>query len=173
MGATGENVRRLTDFGFDPAWSPDGSEIACADENVPGATGRNIVPSKLWAIDVASGEKRLSTEGDAVEPSWSPHGHRIAFWSVTDVSGRMTAVRDIFTIPAEGGDAIPVTDDAHVDWNPIWSPDGRIVFNSDRTGNFEIWTMDGDGSNQQQLTFNDQGGELGFDGLAIWSPLCK
>ena len=28
MGATGESVRRLTDFGFRPAWSPDGSQIA-------------------------------------------------------------------------------------------------------------------------------------------------
>ena len=27
MGATGEAVRRLTDFGYDPAWSPDGGEI--------------------------------------------------------------------------------------------------------------------------------------------------
>ncbi|MEK6320929.1 MAG: hypothetical protein AABN33_04525, partial [Acidobacteriota bacterium] len=29
MGATGESVKRLTDFGFNPAWSPDGKEIAC------------------------------------------------------------------------------------------------------------------------------------------------
>ena len=29
MGATGENVKRITDFGHDPAWSPDGTEIVC------------------------------------------------------------------------------------------------------------------------------------------------
>ena len=63
MGATGENVRRLTDVGFDPAWSPDGSEVACAEERSVAALNRNIVPSKLWAVNVTSGEKRLITEG--------------------------------------------------------------------------------------------------------------
>ncbi len=32
MGATGESVRRITDFGYHPTWSPDGKEIACATE---------------------------------------------------------------------------------------------------------------------------------------------
>jgi serine/threonine protein kinase len=43
MGATGESVTRLTDFGYNPAWSPDGKEIACATESVlnlgPGGRG--------------------------------------------------------------------------------------------------------------------------------------
>jgi hypothetical protein len=30
MGATGENVRRLTNFGYNPSWSPDGKEIVCS-----------------------------------------------------------------------------------------------------------------------------------------------
>ena len=34
MEATGESVRRLTDFGYDPSWSPDGKEIVVATEGV-------------------------------------------------------------------------------------------------------------------------------------------
>jgi serine/threonine protein kinase len=30
MGATGESAKRLTDFGYHPAWSPDGQQIVCA-----------------------------------------------------------------------------------------------------------------------------------------------
>src|SRR6185369_12270137 len=64
MGATGESVRRLTDFGFNPAWSPDGREIAVADESIGSPLTRNIT-SRLRAVNVATGAKRLITEGDA------------------------------------------------------------------------------------------------------------
>jgi TolB protein len=40
-------------------------------------------------------------------------------------------------------------------WNntaPVWSPDGkRIAFLTDRTGRWEMWAMNVDGSNQKTL----------------------
>jgi Tol biopolymer transport system component len=140
MGATGESVRRLTDFGYNPAWSPDGEEIVFATQGVD-YTSRTI-RSKLWIVNVASGEKRLLTESDAVQPNWSPHGHRIAFWSMDDASGTTTGQRDLWTLPAAGGEAVPVTNDVPVDWNPVWSPDGRyLYFSSDRGGSMNLWRV--------------------------------
>ena len=34
MGATGESARKVTDKGYNPAWSPDGLELAIADEKL-------------------------------------------------------------------------------------------------------------------------------------------
>ncbi len=35
-----------------------------------------------------------------------------------------------------------------------WTPDNRLVYGSDASGNFEIWTMAADGSDSRQLTFD-------------------
>jgi Tol biopolymer transport system component len=137
MGATGESVKRLTDFGGNPAWSPDGKEILIAEEEV-GSPWDRMFTSKIWAIDITSGDKRLITEEDAVQPHWSPHGDRIAYWSLPPGGGQ----RDIWTVPATGGEPTQVTNDAAVDWNPVWSPDGRFLyFSSDRGGSMNIWRL--------------------------------
>jgi Tol biopolymer transport system component len=137
MGATGESVKRITDFGYNPAWSPDGQKIVCAQDNFVEPNNRTVLPSKLWMVVVATGQKRLISEGDAVQPTWSPEGHRIAYGGIHK-GGR----RDIWTIPADGGEAIPVTDDPAVDWNPVWSPDGQyLYFASDRNGSMNLWRV--------------------------------
>jgi eukaryotic-like serine/threonine-protein kinase len=140
MGSTGESVRRLTDSGYTPAWSPDGRQIVFVTESIHDPLDRAYT-SELWSVDVASGAKRKLFVGDAVQPSVSPHGLRIAFWGLSHGSQR-----DIFTIPlkglAPGEKPVAVTDDAPVDWNPVWSPDGRFLyFGSNRGGTLNLWRM--------------------------------
>jgi Tol biopolymer transport system component len=136
MGATGESPRRLTDFGFHPQWSPDGDQVVFASIGFVMPRDRSGI-SELWVVDVATAEQRRISEGDAVQPHWSPNGHRIAYWAVLE-GGR----RDIHTIPASGGEPVPVTDDAAVDWSPVWSPDGRyLYFASDRGGSMNSWRV--------------------------------
>jgi Tol biopolymer transport system component len=137
MGATGESVRRLSDAGNNPSWSPDGRQIVVATEAVDQPLGRTGI-SELWTIDVATGGKRLLFAGDAVQPSWSPHGDRIAFWAIP----KTTAQRDIWTISASGGAPVAVTQDPQLDWNPVWSADGKFLyFASDRGGSMNLWRI--------------------------------
>jgi Tol biopolymer transport system component len=140
MGATGESVRRLTGSGFDPAWSPDGGRILYADEGAFDPLSRNDV-SALWEVDAAGGEPRKLFDGDAVDPSWSPNGLRIAYWT-NYVGASDSGNRDIFTIRPDGTDPVPVTQDADVDWNPVWAPDGgHLYFSSDRGGSMNLWRI--------------------------------
>jgi Tol biopolymer transport system component len=141
MGRTGESARRLTDHGFNPAWSPDGKEILFATENVRGNPYLRMSPSELEAVNIETDIGRRVFQGDAVQPQWSPHGQRIAYWAFLS-SGRDPAQRDIWTIPATGGSPVSITNDAAVDWNPVWSPDGKyLYFVSDRGGSMNVWRV--------------------------------
>jgi eukaryotic-like serine/threonine-protein kinase len=138
MGATGESVRRLTDFGYNPFWSPDGKEIICSTESIDRPELRQTSKSQVWSVRVGTGEEReIAAGGDAVQPSWSPHGHRIAYWA-----SRAAGQRNIWTVPSSGGAPVPVTDDGFMNWNPIWSPDGAsLFFSSDRGGSMNLWRV--------------------------------
>jgi Tol biopolymer transport system component len=137
MGATGESVKRLTDFGSNPAWSPDGKEVACADEGPVDPVERGNPNSRVWAVNVATGERRQVTKEDSIQPNWSPHGYRIAYGG-----RRNMAQRDIWTIPAGGGEPTEVTNDAAVEGSPVWSPDGKyLYFTSDRAGSMNLWRV--------------------------------
>ena len=63
-----------------------------------------------------------------------------------------------------GGSALPGAGDNQ---DPSWSPDGlRIAFASNRAGGtYQVWTMNADGSDQQQVTF-----ESGDVEAPAWSP---
>ena len=141
MGLTGESVKRLTDFGFDPGWSPDGKQIVFSDRAGHEPYSR-VPPAHLWVVPSAGGEiRQLTKEGDAVQPRWSPGGWRIAFWGLKGDSGQ----RDIWTIPADATgepQRLAVTDDPTMDWNPVWSPDGHsLYFASERGGSMNLWRV--------------------------------
>ena len=137
MGATGESVRRLADFGYNPVWSPDGKTILCATDQVEDPRSR-AGRSQIRRIDLATRESRLAVPADAAQPSWSPGGQRIAYWGIEPASSR----RIIWTVAAEGGTPVPVTSDASLNWNPVWSPDGRFLFfASDRSGSMDLWRV--------------------------------
>jgi len=139
MEAGGENVRLVMAGCHHPAWSPDGNEIVCSTAGHDEApTTRNTLPSALWIANVETGTKRLLCENDAMQPSWSPNGKRIAFWFMPPSAGRS----DIATISRDGGEVEVITKDASTNWNPVWSPDGKFLyFASDRSGNMSFWRV--------------------------------
>lgn len=138
MGATGEDVRRLSDRGFHPSWSPDGTQIATGTVDFVGPESLGA-RGQLVVIDVATGQTRVMSDlQEAYQPHWSPNGHRIAYWSRVGTASQ----RDLWTVAQSGGAAVAVTNDPATDWNPVWSPDGRsLFFSSNRGGTMNLWRV--------------------------------
>jgi serine/threonine protein kinase len=140
MGRTGEAVRRLTRRGFKPTWSADGREIAFTTENADLDPQNTLGLSSLWAVDVSSGDERQLGNIDAVLPSWSPHGHRIAYTTRGNIAGSTRL--DIWTVDRSGAKPVAVTTDGAPNWNPAWAPDGKhLYFASGRGGPINLWRV--------------------------------
>lgn len=81
--------------------------------------------------------------------------------TIVFVSDRGGAL-DLWKMRASGKDAKPLTNDAHADADPRFSPDGKsILYTTVRGGFPEVWVMNRDGSGARKITEGSQGD---------WSP---
>lgn len=107
-------------------------------------------------------------------PSWSADGTQIGFSS--DRGGSF----DIYTIPAEGGPVIKLTESGENHF-PVWSPDGSLIaFISDRDGETGLFIMNSDGSNTRKIagpvtftapTWSPDGSRIAFQRHVSGSPM--
>jgi len=139
MGRTGEAARRITREGYRPTWSWDGTRLAFSTEPVDINPQNGRGPTELRIVDVRTGAVRsVPDAGLAVHASWSPHDLRLA------VSVRNSGQRqmDITTIPVAGGPPTPLVSGTSVEWNAVWSADGRyIYYTSDAGGTMNLWRV--------------------------------
>jgi eukaryotic-like serine/threonine-protein kinase len=128
-----------------PSISSDGKFIAYVEETVSENIRRRSFDSKsrklIGAMDVVTKGTRI-----AKNPNPSPDGQWVAYQSW----GKQ---EDIYIVRADGTGERYLTNDDFKDRVPRWSPDGnRLAFYSNRSGNFEIWTINKDGSGLKQIT---------------------
>ncbi|NDD15440.1 MAG: transporter [Chitinophagia bacterium] len=63
---------------------------------------------------------------------------------------------DVYALSTEGGAETRLTATEGLDDGPEYSPDGKYIYmNSFRTGKMQIWRMHPDGSNPEQVTFDN------------------
>lgn len=137
---------------------------------------------KIWTMNSDGSDKRMVSphRGAHTCSFFLPDG-RIIFASTSHIPGACPPrpdtpknaryvwplyPYDIYTANADGSDLKRITDNVKYDAEPVVSSDGkRIVFGSQREGNFDVYIMDADGSNVQRLT-----DRTGYNGGPWFSP---
>jgi TolB protein len=175
-----------------PAWSPDGSQIAYARFQGPPDDPEHS-DYDIWVVNADGTGAHAVATGPTWQwlPRWSPDGSWIAYtdeavggpwlssgpvgpavgqgpqgpvFPAANAAGRPEA--DLWRMAPAGGAPTRITDAAGDDRSGSWSPDGRrLVFDSTRDGNTELYAVDADGSNSIRLTDNPA-----EDWAASWSP---
>jgi len=83
---------------------------------------------------------------------FSPDGKRMVYASY--LGGQW---HQLWVMPAEGGDAFPISYGDYDNTNPRWSPDGsKIAFVSNRGGNTSLWVETIPGGAQTQVVVHDR-----------------
>lgn len=152
--SNGGNLRRVTAYkgpDVSPVWNPKtGAQIAFV-------SGRTGLP-QIYTMDVdGTNLQRLTDGGYAVSPSWSPNGQFLTFAWIRKYGPGAPGAQDIYVMDVASRQWVQLTHSGGRNDFPSWSPDGRhIVFQSNRSGSDQIWTMLADGSQQRQLTNSGQ-----------------
>jgi Tol biopolymer transport system component len=149
-------TREATVIGGTLAWTADGSAVL-AVRNLPDGIS-------IWRYrDAQHAPERLyATHDHVLHLALSPDGSKLAFdsvyiseniwrWDMTQPQSRPQRF-----ISSSRGEEFPQV-----------SPDGRkIAFHSIRSGTWEVWVTDADGTNSRQLTHTAEGNSL----YPRWSP---
>ncbi|WP_394825484.1 hypothetical protein [Pendulispora albinea] len=160
----------------------DGTPIAwekatAQDVNLPGSCWNKALGRIAFSSDVAEHDEiyladpRTSQRtqvtrrkhAEAREPSISPDGRFIVFESHAVGS---EANGSLWRVGTDGRGLVRLTDGRGNDRQPNWSPAGdRILFQSNRRGNFDIYTIDPNGRSLENVTQSPA-----EDTDAAWSP---
>jgi Tol biopolymer transport system component len=122
---------------FDASWSPDGSRIAFLKGTAPYVVSADGSGTPLALAP--------SSSCGTSKPAWSPSGERIA----------VVLNCEIYLVTPDGSGLTNLTNSPAHEWDPQWAPDGSKLYfvraSSETAWVVSIWTMNPDGTGQQEV----------------------
>jgi Tol biopolymer transport system component len=143
---TGTVDRNNNDHGI----SFDGKLLAISSsrQGLPGGG------STVYVLPIGGGTPKQITEGTpSYWHGWAPNNKEVLFVGQRGES----KLYHIYRAPINGGPEVALTNhtSGHVD-GPEYSPDGKFIYyNGSQSGTMQIWRMKPDGSDKEQLTFDE------------------
>lgn len=112
----------------------------------------SVLSLTLCAIpNLGFASSNQTEDSTQARPTWlrdialSPDGQKIAF----------TYAGQIWLVPAQGGDAVALTESGVYSETPIWSPDSQsIAFTADRYGLGDVFILSIQGGESRRLTYH-------------------
>jgi TolB protein len=139
------------DHEISPVWSRDGSEIFFISNrgHIHGTGG-------FWRMKAEPGAEAREIHYEETNwkarPDFSPDGKRMVYASYLGQQWHQ-----LWLMPADGGDAFPISYGGYDNTNPRWSPDGtKIAFISNRGGNTSLWVQTIPGGAQSEIVARDR-----------------
>ena len=171
-------VRLTRDVAIDlhPAWHPNADLLTFQSQRYGGADGQfDGLPTgwEIWTVrsdgsppqplitldrnldfNLADGQTEGTFASANFEtPAWSPKGRQLAFAADLDGDLEIWVMRNVNDVLSGAApDLFQLTQNSAQDRYPTWSPDGtHLAFQSDRTGNWDIWQIRIDASDEKQV----------------------
>jgi TolB protein len=137
-----------------PAWHPVTGELVVAEYIADGKEeGADILTTRNSLSELAP---LLAQTGIQDDPTFSRDGRLLAYTVAQTVSvhrAGVQVVQQIWLADMVTGIVRQLLPGSMRDLNPAWAPSGRaIAFASNRSGGFEIWTVEVDGTGLRRVT---------------------
>jgi TolB protein len=142
----------------DPAWAPDGVQVAYI---------RTGPKNSMHVMNVDGSNDRILTPAtqSPIHPEWTPDGKSILYCTDDDLHPPQKNAAEIYRLDVRTGGRTTLISGG-VNTYPVPSPDGtRITFRKMIETNSEVFVANMDGTGIKDLTNNPT-----FEGWPAWSP---
>jgi len=155
---SGEPSQVAEEVGYNPI---NGRAFFCVSNNGVLVYRSNILRNSqlTWFDRTGKQLGTVGTPGLMLTPSLSPDEKQVAI-----LHADLTSASEIWLVDLSRQTSSRFTFDPEMDTNPVWSPDGsRIVFSSNRSGQFDLYWKLSNGAGNEELLFKSDNPKIVTD----------